>query len=81
MEIFSPRTTRKDLRDKLHAYEQAGIPEYWVIYPSEQVINVFSRDAQGQYGAPAVYVSGGQAPVGVLPGLVIDLEQVFAANF
>jgi len=42
--------------------------------------NVFTRDTQGQYGAPAVYVNGDQVAVGVLPGLIIDLERVFAED-
>ena len=78
VEIISPRTARKDLREKLNVYAQAGVPEYWVVFPFEKLVNIFTPDAQGRYGAPAVYVDGEQAPVGVLPGLVIDLARVFA---
>lgn len=78
VEILSPGTSRKDLREKLTAYAQAGVPEYWVVYPFEKVVQVYTLDTQGHYGAPAIYVNGEQAPVGVLPGLVIDLESVFA---
>lgn len=31
VEIISPATLMKDMNQKLHAYEQAGVPEYWVI--------------------------------------------------
>ena len=31
IEILSPATRNKDLRGKLHAYQQAGVPEYWVV--------------------------------------------------
>ena len=78
VEILSPRTARKDLREKLLKYAQAGVPEYWVIFPTDKVVNVYKHDEQGRYGAPTVYVAGEQVPVGVLPGLVIDLERVFA---
>ena len=78
VEILSPHTARKDLRAKLRKYEQVGVKEYWVVYPSEQMIHIFSLDEHGQYGEATIIVKGEQAPVGVLPGLVIDLDRVFA---
>jgi Uma2 family endonuclease len=78
VEILSPATARKDLREKFHAYEQAGVPEYWIVSPGDKALMVFTLDAQGRYGAPCAYGSDEQAPVGVLPGLIIDLAPVFA---
>ena len=78
VEILSPSTRNKDLREKLQAYQQAGVPEYWVIWPEERMIMVFILNDQHVYEAPAVYLDEEQAPVGVLPGLVIELEAVFA---
>lgn len=40
---------------------------------------VFTLNEQLTYGAPAVYANEEQAPVGVLPGLVIELASVFTA--
>lgn len=65
VEILSPETARKDLREKLYAYQQAGVPEYWIISPVEKTLMVFTPDAQGHYGSPAVYGSNEQTPVGV----------------
>ena len=78
VEITSPYTAAKDLREKRAAYERAGVPEYWLILPHEQTVLVFTPDAAGKYGAPAVFTRDEQAPVGVLPGLSIDLARVFA---
>jgi len=78
VEIISPYTAKKDLYVKHRIYERAGVKEYWVIYPSEKMLHVFTLDEHGNYGDPDVYVNGEQAPVGVLPGLVIDLAIVFA---
>ncbi len=77
VEILAPHTIRKDLREKLHKYEQVGVKEYWVVYPAEKMIHVFSLDEHGRYGDPMIYVEGEQAPVAVLPGLVIDVDRVF----
>lgn len=78
LEILSPSTAKKDLREKLNAYQQAGVQEYWVVYPSEKMVQVYTLDEHGRYGTPSVYVNGEQAPVGVLPGLAVDLGRVFA---
>ncbi len=64
VEVLSPDTAARDWREKLHLYEQRGVPEYWIISPGEQTLLVFTRNEQ--------------APVGVLPGLTIDLVEVFA---
>jgi Uma2 family endonuclease len=78
IEVTSPDTAARDLREKRLAYEQAGVPEYWLISPSDQTVLVFTLDKENRYGAPAVFIYGEQAPVGVLPGLSIDLSRVFA---
>jgi Uma2 family endonuclease len=80
VEITSPSTAVKDLREKRSAYERAGVPEYWIISPTDKTVQVYTLNEQGQYGAPAVYTVEDQAPVGVLAGLVIDLARVFAAE-
>jgi Uma2 family endonuclease len=78
VEILSPHTARKDSHIKLQKYELVGVQEYWVVYPTEKIVQLFSRDEHGRYGSPRIYVNGEQIPVGVLPGLVINLERVFS---
>ncbi len=78
IEILSPATSKKDLREKLHAYEGAGVPEYWVVSPTEKWVQIYTLGPDGRYGAPAAFGDGEEAAVGVLPGLVIDLGRVFA---
>ncbi len=78
VEILSPATWKKDWREKLMLYERVGVPEYWLISTDEQTLMVFTLDERGRYGTPTVYSNQYQAPVGVLPGLTIDLRRVFA---
>ena len=78
VEILSPETSAKDRREKFYLYERVGVLEYWIISPVEQTLLVFTRDEQGRYGAPTVYHRTDKVPVGVLPGLTVDLDDVFA---
>jgi Uma2 family endonuclease len=79
VEVTSPSTATKDLREKRAAYERAGVPEYWLVLPTDNMALVFSLNETGCYGAPAVYANDEQMPVGVLPGLSIELSLVFSA--
>lgn len=78
VEITSPSTSAKDLREKRAVYERAGVPEYWLFLPADKTVLVFTLNEQRRYDAPAVFANGEQMPVGVLPGLFIDLGLVFA---
>lgn len=41
VEILSPGNSKKELKNKFEIYEEAGVPEYWVIYPNEESIHVY----------------------------------------
>ncbi len=78
VEITSPSTSAKDLREKRAAYERAGVPEYWLILPADKTVLVFTLNEWGRYDAPAVFANNEHMPSSALPGLIIDLGLVFA---
>ena len=56
MEIISEGTEYQDRVDKLGEYQKAGIPEYWIVDPSKQTIEVFTLENRtyvqfGKWGA------------------------------
>ena len=80
VEVISPSTSKKDLNQKFFLYEKAGVQEYWVVYPNDKAVLVFLLQANGQYdeGTPYEVIKGAtQVSVHTLPGLVIDLEELF----
>lgn len=40
IEILSPGNTKKEMKYKFDLYEEAGVQEYWVVYPSEENVYV-----------------------------------------
>lgn len=42
VEILSPSTAKRDLNDKFSIYEEFGVKEYWVVFPGEQSITIFT---------------------------------------
>ena len=78
VEITSPITMGKDLREKYALYQRVGVPEYWIIDPSRKTLQIYTLDASGRYGASIPYLANESAPVSVIPGLEIDLGRIFS---
>ena len=76
VEILSPHTSKKDLRDKFSLYEESKVPEYWVIYPEEEILEVFKLDQNEQYQYVKAYVKDDEVKIEIL-NLTIDLTEVF----
>ncbi len=77
IEIMSKSTKLYDKQIKHGLYEAAGVREYWVVDPDRQTVQVYTLH-DGKYQTGNAYASAASAPVGVLPGCVIDLQAVFA---
>src|SRR5579875_870365 len=41
IEILSPGNTEKEVKLKFELYEEAGVREYWVVYPAEENVAIF----------------------------------------
>ena len=78
VEITSPSTFQKDLKDKFYLYERVGVHEYWIVYPEENTICVFSLTPEGKYSRPEVYTEQDLIEVGIFEDLIIDLSDAFA---
>lgn len=78
IEILSKHTSAKDLNEKFEVYEEAGVKEYWVVHPGEQTVLVYTLNDSGKYeGILKPYVRNDKVQPKTLPGLTIDLEEVF----
>ncbi|MCL2650163.1 MAG: Uma2 family endonuclease [Candidatus Azobacteroides sp.] len=80
VEVQSPSTAKRDLDEKFHLYERAGVREYWVVFPQEQAVTVFLLQPDGKYNKGATYEicnEDKKIPVNTLKGLVIDMVELF----
>jgi Uma2 family endonuclease len=76
IEILSPHTTKKDIQDKFDLYEESGVHEYWIVEPKNTTVEVFVLQ-DGKYRRIKGYVQDDIVPCQTIPGLVIDLKEVF----
>ncbi len=77
IEVLSPRTRRLDLDVKLKAYEQAGVPEYWIVDPQQRTVLLFNQ--QGHRGFQELGRFGGDDVVRsrMLAGFELKVADLF----
>lgn len=77
-EILSPGTARYDYDVKFHLYEQAGVQEYWIVDPANNLVETYVLDeGKTEYRQDQVLTEKGQAQLRILPGVSIELEKLF----
>jgi len=76
IEILSPGSHSRDKMEKFNLYEMAGVKEYWVVSPEEEMVEVFLLE-EGTYGRPNTYNAKNTVTIGVLKDMSVDLSKVF----
>lgn len=80
VEIASKSTRKRDDTIKRRLYERAGVSEYWVLDPVNDVVRVYrsERDAFGRPNQLSA-ASGDVLTTPLLPGLELPLARIFEA--
>ncbi|QBD83658.1 Uma2 family endonuclease [Ktedonosporobacter rubrisoli] len=76
VEVASPATARHDLREKLDAYADAGVPEYWIIQPDSQTLELLVLE-EGQYHSLGVFRDKATLPSRLIPEWDVQVGQFF----
>ena len=80
VEVQSPSTAKYVMSTKFDIYEEAGVKEYWVVYPKAG-LTVFLLQDNGKYDAGTtydiIYTPDAKVPVHSIEGLEIGLRELF----
>ena len=76
IEILSPSTASYDMVKKFNLYLQSGVREYWIVDPSTKIVTAHIL-TNGEY-ITHPYAATDAAPVHILDGCKINLQEVFA---
>jgi len=69
VEIISPYTSKKDIKEKFDLYEREGVREYWIVYPGDRAVQVFALTDEGFYNEGRIFdLSSRPARVGKAAG-------------
>ena len=74
----SDRDRDRDLVRKRRDYAQAGIPEYWIVDPQEEVIYVLRLEGK-EYAEHGCFTTGDTATSALLPGFIVPVAEVWDA--
>ncbi len=72
-EVLSPASAGRDQTVKLAAYERAGVPEVWLLHPTDRVLTIYRLEGS-RYGRPTILEMMGQVAIGVLTGVNVDFD-------
>ena len=79
IEILSKSTAQKDTQTKFQLYQEAGVKEYWLVYPYEATVSQFVLDeVSDRYQLLAMFSKQDNAVPFLFPELTINLQEVFA---
>lgn len=71
----------RDLVEKRADYAAAGIPEYWIVDPQEELVTVLTLPAGAtEYSVHGEFRRGEQATSVLLPEFAVDVTACFAAG-
>ena len=78
IEILSPGNSKKEMKYKYALYEEAKVPEYWIIDPDHQNVLVYVLE-DGKYLNPMNIVEGNITSQ-KFPTLKIHTDDIFSNN-
>lgn len=76
IEILSPGNSRREMKDKFEIYQEAGIPEYWIVDPEHEFIIIYGWHKEKYIGS-APYYSGDKIVSQSVKGFTLDVEYIF----
>ncbi|WP_276501675.1 Uma2 family endonuclease [Terrimonas pollutisoli] len=77
VEILSPGNSHKEVNLKYELYEEAGVKEYWIIYPEEESLAVFVLNENNRYDGAKLYAGKELIFSKAVPGLIIETKEIF----
>jgi Uma2 family endonuclease len=76
IEILSPSTSTHDRTRKQAMYARFGVPEYWIVDPADETIEIFVLE-RGSYRVAQMVGRYDTASSPSIDGLAVDTSQVF----
>ena len=79
VEVVSPDDPNRDWITKRADYAEAGIPECWIVDPSEEAITVLELKGPA-YAEHGIFGLNAKATSPLLPGFTVDVGTLFQSD-
>ena len=77
VEILSPGNSHKEVKLKFELYEEAGVKEYWIVYPEEESLAVFLLNENSKYNGAVLYSGRDVINSKAISGFVVNTKDIF----
>jgi len=77
VEILSPSSASRDVKDKYFIYETYGVKEYWIVQPEDKTLTIHTLTPEGKFQPLRMRTIGDKPESPLYPGLVVDLDEAF----
>ena len=77
VEVLSGGNSKKEIKLKYELYQEAGVKEYWIVYPAEQSVAVFLLNKKGAYKGATLYAGNDKIQSKAISGLTVELIDIF----
>jgi Uma2 family endonuclease len=76
VEILSPSSIKRDRSDQMRLYKRLGVPEYWIIDPKNESVEVYQL-SEGLYDIASFAVESGAVQSLQLTGFSLNVADIF----
>jgi len=76
IEIISPNSTKRDVKDKFELYQETGVLEYWLISPEAKTMTKFVLEDE-KYVFKGIFTPEDTVSPHLFEELEIDLSEIF----
>jgi Uma2 family endonuclease len=77
IEILSKGNSKREMQVKYELYREAGVSEYWIVYPNDCAIHQFVLNENERYDLVKMFTDDDVATSYLFPELEIKLEEIF----
>ncbi|MEM8568579.1 MAG: Uma2 family endonuclease [Bacteroidota bacterium] len=77
VEILSPGNSKREMKEKFEAYEEAGVREYWIINGLDRNVIIYLLNKKGVFQGQKPFVETDELVSSIFPDLKIGLQEVF----
>ena len=77
IEILSEGNRNHDLKKKYLLYEEHGVKEYWIVFPNEKMVEVYTL-IDNKYNVADIYELDEEISSGVINGFNIRNNEIFS---
>ena len=77
IEILSKGNSKREMQVKYALYQEAGVTEYWIVYPNDCAIHQFVLNESGRYELLNMFTDDDVVTPHLFPDLAIKLDDIF----